>query len=331
MNFFRYLKDRRGVLLLLLSFAVIFAVVFIFYSLPFAAVVYPVLLCALIGIIYLGVDYYRASRKHMELLRAAEDIDCIVSMLPAQRTVTDEDYRRLLDLVSEANASIVSGVEAKYDDMIEYYTVWAHEIKTPIASMRLILEEEDSERSRRLSEELQRIEQYVEMVMTFLRLDSDSTDYVFRECALDDIIRSSVRKYRTQFIRRRLGIAYEPTSARIVTDEKWLSFVIEQLISNAIKYTREGGVTVSVKDDDDAATISVTDTGIGISPDDLPRVFERGYTGLNGRADKKASGLGLYLCRRICNRFGYEISAVSRRGEGTTVSVRMPKEHVAAE
>lgn len=331
MLFLRYLKDRRGVFLLFLCFAAVFAVVFVLYSLPLSAVAYPALLCTVIGLIYLGIDYYRLYLKHRSLSFAAKDIDCISALLPAAETMTDEEYQRLLTLMAEANAAIVSGVETKYADMIEYYTVWAHEIKTPIASMRLILEGEDSERSRRLSEELQRIEQYVEMVMTFLRLDSDATDYVFRECDLDGIIRSAVRKYRTQFIRRKLKIDYEKTQVHIVTDEKWLSFVIEQLISNAIKYTREGGVTITVRESDDAATLTVRDTGIGIAPEDLPRVFERGYTGYNGRTDKKASGIGLYLCRRICSRLGYEIGVESRPGEGTAVTVKMPRERIIVE
>lgn len=331
MFFLRFLRDRLGIIALFLSFSLIFAAVFALYSLPLAAVAYPAALCALFGIIYMGVDFYRARRRHAALSLSVEDIECAPSLLPPAETVTEEDYRRLISLVAEANAKIVSEVEAKYADMLEYYTVWAHEIKTPIASMRLSLDGEDSERSRRLSEDLQRIEEYVGMVMTFLRLDSDATDYVFRKCPLDEIIRSAIRKYRTMFIRRHIAIDYVPTDAVIVTDEKWLSFVIEQLISNAIKYTREGGVTVTVGDADGEVTLTVGDTGIGIAPEDLPRIFERGYTGYNGRTDKKASGIGLYLCRRVCGRLGYAISADSEPGAGTKVTVSIPRERITVE
>ena len=152
-----------------------------------------------------------------------------------------------------------------------YYTLWAHQIKTPIASIRLNQQNEDSEFSRRVAEDLQRIEQYVDMVLAFLRLDSDSTDYVFMEYDLDGIVRSAVKKFSTQFIRRRINLVYEPLGKKVVTDEKWLSFVVEQVLSNALKYTPSGTVGIYIEE---PTTLCISDTGIGIAPEDLPRIFE---------------------------------------------------------
>ena len=205
---------------------------------------------------------------------------------------------------------------ARFQDMMEYYTMWAHQIKTPIASMKVTLQNEDSPLSRRLSTELFHIEQYVDMVLAFLRLDSDSTDYVFREQDLDGIVRQSVVRFAGEFIDRKLSLNCPPLETTVVTDEKWLSFVLEQLLSNALKYTRKGGISISLQP---AKTLCIADTGIGIAPEDLPRVFEKGYTGLNGRADKRASGLGLYLCRQICHRLGIELRIECQVGEGTRV------------
>ena len=202
--------------------------------------------------------------------------------------------------------------------MIDYYTVWAHQIKTPIAAMRLTLQNEDTPLTRKLTNDLYRIEQYVEMVLTFLRLNSDSTDYVFKEYDLDNIVKSAVKKFSSEFIGRKLRLIYDPLNTSVITDEKWLSFVIEQVLSNALKYTPSGSITISLVGE---KTLRIEDTGIGIAPSDLPRIFENGYTGFNGRTDKKASGIGLYLCRRVCNNLGHTITANSTVDVGTAIDI----------
>ena len=202
--------------------------------------------------------------------------------------------------------------------MVDYYTVWAHQIKTPIASIRLNQQNEDSEFSRQVAEDLQRIEQYVQMALVFLRLDSDTTDYVFQEKDLDEIVKGAVRKFSMQFIRRKIRLQYEPLHISVLTDEKWLSFVVEQVLSNALKYTADGTIFISLRGPD---TLCIRDTGIGIAAQDLPRIFEKGYTGGNGRADKTATGLGLYLCKRICCNLGHTIGAESEPGAGTAILI----------
>ena len=161
--------------------------------------------------------------------------------------------------------------------------------------MRLSLQSEDTETARKLTSHLNRIEEYVEMVLTFLRLDSDSTDYLIKEYDLDSIIRTAVRKFSREFILKRLTLDYQPVNYTVLTDEKWHI------------YKDEPGI------------LPISDTGIGISAEDLPRIFENGYTGFNGREDKRASGIGLYLCKRITDNLGHTISAESQPGRGTTI------------
>ena len=185
--------------------------------------------------------------------------------------------------------------------------------------MHLKLQQEDSELSRSVSSDLLKIDQYADMVLAFLRLDSDYTDYVLKEHTLDPIIRQAIKKYASEFILRRITLCYEPITAKVVTDEKWLAFVIEQLISNALKYTVEGTVSIYFEK---PSTLCIADTGIGISKEDLPRIFERGYTGINGRADRKATGIGLHLCKRICSNLGHDISAYSDE-KGTTIRINL--------
>ena len=195
--------------------------------------------------------------------------------------------------------------------------------------MRLTLQNEDTAFSRKISEDLFRIEQYVQMVLMFLRLDSDSTDYVIKEYNLDELIKQAIRKFSTQFIGKKIRLEYKPVNISVVTDEKWLLFVIEQVISNAIKYTpSEGCITIDLEQ---PQILCIHDTGIGIAPEDLPRIFEKGYTGYNGRNDKKASGIGLYLCKRICKNLGHTISANSSLDNGTVIRINLKQRRLEVE
>jgi len=206
--------------------------------------------------------------------------------------------------------------------------VWAHQIKTPIASMRLQIQSVDSDLARRLDGDLNRIEAYVEMVLTFLRLDSDSTDYVIRKIDLDAVIKPAIRKFARDFISKKLTMDFKPTEYKVLSDDKWLSFVIEQVLSNAVKYTKKGGIKVYM---DEPGILCIEDTGIGISAEDLPRIFENGYTGFNGREDKRASGIGLYLCKRICDNLGHKIYAESEPGVGTKIRIDMNIKEIGIE
>lgn len=326
--FLQYLKQRRRLFIVGAVFCVLFAVSFLLYHLPIGAVIYPTLLCAAIGILIMVFDFLRVKREHEALSSIRSMTDIIAESFPKIDGIKDEDYQQILRLISEEHRYYRTQINRKYSDMIDYYTVWAHQIKTPIASMRLHLQNEDSVLARTLTSDLYRIEQYVEMVLTFLRLNSESTDYVIKEYDLDKIVRQAVRKFSSEFIGRRLSLVYEPLNTTVITDEKWLSFVIEQVLSNALKYTPAGSITITLEKD---KTLRIRDTGIGIAPEDLPRVFENGYTGYNGRSDKKASGIGLYLCKRICSNLGHGITARSIVDAGTIIDIDLAQTKLEVE
>lgn len=329
MNIFSiWLRRRRFVICIFLSFAAIFFFTFALYHLPLQAVVYPAIICAFLGVLLLTVDYFRLRAKHRSLADVQKRTAATMGGFPPVRTIDDADYRAIIEALCDEQRAQATEASQRYTNMVEYYTVWAHQIKTPIASMRLRLQNEDSPFARSLSADLGRIEQYVEMVLVFLRLDSETTDYYIRECDLDDIVRRTVKKFSGDFIMRRLTLTYEPLNTRVITDEKWLVFVIEQIISNAIKYVREGGVSIYMEQ---PRTLCIRDTGIGIAPEDMPRIFEKGFTGTNGRADLKASGIGLYLCKRICDRLGHAIVIESQPDSGTTVRLELEQRALAVE
>lgn len=316
--FFKYIKGHRKILMFGILFFLIFTVSFLLYHLPVAAVIYPALLCFVTAAVVAFFDFIKNKKEHESVLKINFSTDLTSLKLPEVSEIKDEDYQCVINRLCDEYTSYRTETDRKYFDMINYYTVWAHQIKTPIASMRLRLQNEDSHLTRTLLNDLYRIEQYVEMVLTFLRLDSDSTDYIFKEYDLDKIIKASVKKFSNEFIDRKLSLIYEPLNTTAITDEKWLAFVIEQVLSNALKYTPNGSITIKMQA---PKTLQIIDTGMGIAPEDLPRIFENGYTGYNGRLDTKASGIGLYLCRRICDELGHKISAWSEVGVGTVISI----------
>lgn len=161
-------------------------------------------------------------------------------------------------------------------------------------------------------------EEQIKMALQYLRMEKMTSDLVFTRCDLDALIRQAVRKYAPLFIRRKIILSYEPVHCEVLTDEKWLVFVLEQILSNALKYTKSGSIHIYLSPDA-PKTLVIEDTGIGIAPEDLPRIFEKGYTGCNGRADKRSTGIGLYLCRQIMEKLSHTIRIESEMGVGTKV------------
>lgn len=329
MSFFvQYVIKRRRYLLLLGLFVLIYAVTFALYRLPLAAVWYPTALAFLVGCVAMTIDYRRVRAKHEELSHLIGRTSEAIASLPPAENVTEADYHALVETLRAENMALAAASARRMDEMMDYYSTWAHQIKTPIAAMHLRLQSEDSELGRALSAELLRIEQYADMVMAYLRLDSASTDYVFRSHRVEDIVHPAIRRFAAQFIARRIRVQVEPTSQTVVTDEKWLGFVVEQLLSNALKYSPDGSV---VRVYMSGETLCIADEGIGIAPEDLPRVFEKGYTGANGRLGNQASGIGLYLCRRICDALGVGITIESIPDQGTTVRLNLTQRKLRIE
>lgn len=308
-----YSKRQWKLLFLLTAFACLSGVVFWLYRLPVEAVFYAAALCLTLGLVLFAASYLDFCRRHKELEWLLKQAKEKALPLPPPKGLLEEDYQALLQAVCADRASVAQENRSRLQDMTDYYTLWAHQIKTPIAAMHLLFQETPRPE---LEAELLKIEQYVEMVLGYLRLGSGSTDYVLRTEALDPLLRQAIRKYARLFILKKISLDFQETNHSVVTDGKWLSFVIEQLLSNAVKYTPEGG---RVRIYGDGETLVISDNGIGIQEEDLPRVFEKGFTGFNGRENRKSTGIGLYLCREVLDRLNHDISISSRPGQGTLV------------
>ena len=316
-----YLKQHSIVILAVFIAIIIFIVVFSLYDLPLEAVLYAAVLTLFVFLVLGGLRFAAFYKKHRILTELQRKITTEIATLPHPASIIENDYHKLISILFEAKNTAALSSDRARSEMIDYYTLWAHQIKTPIAAISLLLQTSQNENEAALKEELFKIEQYVNMVLGYLRLDSDSSDYLIKEYPLDEIIRQSLRKYASSFIIKKLSVDFCPTNIRVLTDEKWLSFVIEQLFTNALKYTNEGIISIYA----DGNQLIIADTGIGIEAADLPRVFEKGFTGYNGREDKKSTGIGLYLCHRILKKLGHDIKIGSVLGEGTKVTIIFDK------
>ena len=324
-----YVK-RIGVwLCIVIACETIMIITMMLNKIPFAEIGYGIFISLFLLLILLAFDAMRYYTDGM-----TENADLL-----------ENEYQKLLRILSDEYTGAQSRAATRQKNMQEYYAMWVHQVKTPIAALRLLLQNKNDE--GQMTEELTElfgIEQYVEMALQYQRLDSETTDFVFEETDLDEIIRTSVRKYARQFIAKKISLSYEPVETTVITDKKWLSFVIEQVISNAVKYTKTGGIKIYLEDGDGTMSVPVQkashrkeddgensgmksvrlvieDTGIGIRAEDLPRICEMGYTGCNGHEGQHSSGIGLYLCSRILKKLGHTFSITSKEGVGTVVKI----------
>ena len=280
----------------------------------------------LAGVLAAGYPGYCNRLRQLRVVK--NQAEYTMGELPRPAGETERRYQEILTEMYRRQKVLQDRLEESVRDSRQYYTRWSHQIKTPIAGIRLLLQEESPDRAA-LNRELYRIEQYVEMVLQYQRLGGGTDDLVLEACSLADIVKAAVKKTAVLFRHQDVSLELGDLEAEVVTDEKWLSFVIEQLAANAAKYTRKGKVWIGLDCGQPGTVLMVRDTGIGILPEDLPRIFEWGYTGYNGRKDRRATGIGLTLCRQTLERLGHSVRIDSLPGEGTSVYVDLTRRKIS--
>lgn len=308
---------------------VIFGILFYLYDIPSDAIIYGCELSFAWSAVCLFIDFYKYYKRHKLLHINREQFFENAEELPEYMDIIECDYQELVKELSQVKQDFISQNRIAKKELLDYYGMWVHQIKTPIAALDILLqntermlyqldEKEMMQKAISVSDmkmELFKIEQYVEMALNYLRVEDISSDLVFKKHELDDMVRQVIRKYAKIFISKKIKIDFKPTKACIVTDDKWFVFVLEQLISNALKYTKKGQISIYMKE----KSLVIEDTGIGIPAEDLPRIFEKGFTGYNGRENKKSTGIGLYLCKNIMDKLQWNITVDSEVGSGTKI------------
>ena len=339
--FWDYCHDRRWLALLFLLTIGIFLLVAALNHLPGASgLMYGIPLSVFLWGVFAAVDFYHYCRKRSLLSRAMQAPELAASFLAAgngcagrmypeeafswnERSLSrlEQAYRTLIEGLCEERETILLDSEKQRKERGDYYLMWAHQIKTPIAAIKLLLEERED--GFPMLQELFKIEQYVEMVLSYLRLESISSDLLLKEYALGQIVKNVVKKFSVLFINSGLKLALGNLEGiMVLTDEKWFGLALEQILSNSIKYTHMGRISVYMAEDE-VRTLVIEDTGIGIRGEDLPRIFERGFTGYNGRLDQKSTGIGLYLTKQVLDHLSIPVRVESVMGSGTKVYLNL--------
>lgn len=267
-------------------------------------------------------DYYTAFFERLEQLDRKY---LIVELMEEASFPEAEVLERAIRILSSDMLSEVNRYKRRQEDYQEYIEMWVHEIKTPIASAKLVADNHPGPGTAAMAEELERVEDFVEQALYYARSANVEKDYLIREYALSDLVYPVLKKYARSCIERRITPCLGELTALVYTDGKWVQFILGQLLSNAVKYSPEGGkISITASEQPHCVLLTLEDQGIGIPAADLPRVFDKGFTGRNGRLHEKSTGMGLYLCRQLCDKLGLGLS-LSSPGQGTQVRLTFPR------
>lgn len=315
-----YIKLKKIEIIAFVGIYLILLLNFYLYEIPFEVIYYSLFL-ALLYVFFLSfMDYRKYKKKMIMLIETKQMIEINSSHMPDTKKEMEFLYQDIIVSFEKEKNRLIFEKEVKYKDMIDYYTMWAHQIKTPLSALKLMIQARE-ELDKELILEIFKIEQYVEMVLQYLRMEDMSKDLRIEKYSLDNLVKQAVRKYATLFIYQNVSIEVDLGEEYIVSDEKWFVFILEQLISNGIKYNKKGGKVKIYAHPMLKSHLIIEDTGIGIKEEDIYLVFQRGFTGLNGRFDKRSSGIGLYLCKTICNKLSHRIWIESEVDIGTKVII----------
>nr|WP_295590705.1 sensor histidine kinase [uncultured Streptococcus sp.] len=317
--FLAYLRSRSRLFIYIFSLGfLVFLFQFLFASIGFYFF-YFFLLSSFLTLLFLVWDIFAEAQVYrQEILYAERDPKSPLEYVLAEKL--EERESELYQKKSEA--------QSKLTDLLDYYTLWVHQIKTPIAASRLLVAEvSDREVKQQLEQEIFKIDSYTNLVLQYLRLESFHDDLVFEKVQVEDLVKEMVRKYALFFIQKGLTVNLHDLDKTIVTDKKWLLVVIEQILSNSLKYTKKGGLEIYMEGQE----LCIKDTGIGIKNSDVLRVFERGFSGYNGRLTQQSSGLGLYLSKKISEELGHQIRIESEVGKGTIVRIQFAQVNLVLE
>lgn len=329
MSLIDYLKDRFLFLLINFILFIIIGAIMVLVNIGanIILLVFSIWFFPLFSFII--AEYVKSKRFYNEIISVMDNLD---KKYLLSEIIEEPDFiegKAVYDVLKEANKSMHEHVK-KYRDMQseyrEYIETWVHEIKTPISSTRLIIENNEDKVTKSIDYEVRKIEDYIEQVLYYSRSNNVSKDYIIRELSLATVVRNTIKKNSRDFINKKISVDIEAAEGIVFSDGKWLEFILNQIIGNSIKYSREkeGKVRVYTVQNENNIVLTIEDNGIGIVNKDVNRVFEKGFTGDNGRKLGKSTGIGLYLCKKLCDQLGLGLSLTSKLGEGTKVSIIFP-------
>ncbi|ATD54326.1 sensor histidine kinase [Clostridium chauvoei] len=326
-----YYKDKLSIIIKFLVFMGIFFLVYSLYHLPLGVFLYAALIVSTLAFLFSLYDFNIYYNKHKVLISVLNEVEYSLDKLPKSNSLINKDYENIIEALYNNKTNLKTDLDSKYENTVNYYTMWAHQIKTPISAFSMIVQSMDSSVEKNMmKQELFKINEYVDMVLYYVRLENLSYDLKLQEYSLKEIIKGAIKKYSATFVYKKIALDLEDITCNIITDEKWITFVIEQILSNSLKYTNKGTISIYM-DKESKNTLVIEDTGIGIVEEDVSQIFEKGFTGYNGRRDKKSTGIGLYLCNEIATRLSHKLYVTSKVGVGTKVYIDFSTNNIKIE
>lgn len=323
-----FLLSVRQQVFIFIGMALIFATIFILNSLPFTLYLYSMELALFFLFIYLVIQYFRYRKRYEAITQAGEAHSIKYENIAGGMDPADRLYlEKIEELQQEIREKNNLHVE-RQADQLDYFTLWLHQIKTPLSAISLLNQSNATTESKKISQEIVRLEDYTHMALNYVKLEETGSELDLSQVDLDSVIKRAVKKYSILFIYKGIKLNYQPLNTTVLSDGQWLQTLIEQLLSNSLKYTASGSISIYL-DPVREQTLIIKDTGIGIRPEDLPKIFNKGYSGLNGRLQEKSTGLGLFLSRKICKRLGHELTIQSELGKGTCAEINMARKELA--
>lgn len=334
MSFWDYIKDRAGIVIAVLVPTVVIVLCIAALgevSLGFL-MAFIVLFCFSIAFV---ADFIKRRRFYSDLLSTLELLDrktLIGSVMGESDFAEARILREVLLQCNKEQNDLIAAMQRDSEDYREYIETWAHEIKTPLASTRLILENHPGAVSGDIARELDRVDFLLEQTLFYARSAQTHKDYIIRKTSLKSLVNSVIRRNSHAFIENKIAVEPLREDVEAYTDVKWMEFILNQIVNNAIKYKRDTDprIRFSTERHENSIYLKIADNGIGIPASDLPRIFDKGFTGQTGRKYGKSTGIGLYLCRKLCRKLGVGITAQSEEGQGTELTIEFPISEMAA-
>lgn len=330
MKLSEYIKDKINYILALAIYLIIISTYLKAINLTYLTIFIVIFITFTFFILAFLLSYYKTSKYLRNIEKTMDKLPekyLITEILQKPRSAEKLAYYRILKRANKSMLENVTDIKGKQKDYKEYIESWVHEIKIPITSAKLLCENNKSDITNKIDEDIEEVNNYVEQALFYARMDQVSNDFMIREISLNEVIKNVLARNKKIMIQNNMKVELKDVNIKCYTDEKWLEFILNQIITNSIKYRNDNNAVIKITgiQNKENIILKIKDNGIGIKKSEIDRIFDKGFTGTNGRNQTKSTGIGLYLCKRLCEGIGMEIDANSKENEYTEIVIIIPR------
>lgn len=330
MKFTKYIKDKIYYILAFIIYIILISIYLKAMETEIPAIIIVIAISTIFFCAGFVISYIKSNKYLKDIDKMMDNLTekyLITEVMPKPNRAERFAYYRILKKANKSMLENISTIKQQQIDYKEYIESWVHEIKIPITSVKLLCENNKSDITTKIDEEIEEINNFVEQALFYARMDQVSNDFMIKNINLNNVIRNVLARNKKIMIQNNMKVELNNVNTNCYTDEKWLEFIVNQIIQNAIKYRKErnANIVITISENKENVILNIKDNGIGIKTSEIERIFDKGFTGTNGRNQKKSTGIGLYLCKRLCQEIGMEIEANSKENEFTEIKIIIPR------